>query len=90
MDKHTKPYRCNVGNCESGFTTSNDLSRHKASVHEMGNARYICQEGECRYRKFNKKTDDPAKKKHFVRKDNYMNHCRRMHQELDENILAKK
>ena len=37
MDKHDRPYKCNVKGCEKlqGFTYSGGLLRHEREVHKM-------------------------------------------------------
>ncbi|KAI2638942.1 hypothetical protein GGS26DRAFT_580676 [Hypomontagnella submonticulosa] len=83
--RHDKPFKCDVKNCtrREGFSTPNDLDRHKRSLHPDENAagsRYQCPIGACR-----------NKEKIWPRADNFRAHMKRVHQkelssdeELDE------
>lgn len=72
--RHSKPYRCEVRGCtrQGGFSTTNDLDRHKRSRHPelvtAGN-RYQCSLGSCK-----------AKEKLWPRADNFRAHLKRCHQ----------
>ncbi|KAI0206123.1 hypothetical protein F4808DRAFT_192479 [Astrocystis sublimbata] len=73
--RHRKPFKCDVDECArriEGFSTPNDLDRHKRSVHPdaptLGN-RYVCQIGNCK-----------SKAKIWPRADNFKAHLRRVHQ----------
>ncbi|KAI1251042.1 hypothetical protein MGN70_008103 [Eutypa lata] len=72
--RHTKPYRCDVPHCtrREGFSTSNDLDRHKRSVHPdtaaAGN-RYTCPMPSCK-----------SRGKIWPRADNFRAHLKRVHQ----------
>ncbi|KAI0392057.1 hypothetical protein F5Y17DRAFT_379394 [Xylariaceae sp. FL0594] len=72
--RHTKPYKCDVENCPrkvEGFSTTNDLDRHKRSVHPESDAtgdRYVCHLGQC-----------INKEKLWPRADNFKAHLKRMH-----------
>ncbi|KAI5858174.1 hypothetical protein GGS23DRAFT_616498 [Durotheca rogersii] len=83
--RHIKPFKCDVKNCprDGGFSTRNDLDRHKRSLHPdelaTGN-RYRCLLGLCK-----------DKKKIWPRADNFRAHMKRIHHiapitddELDE------
>ncbi|KAI1293961.1 hypothetical protein F5Y03DRAFT_411169 [Xylaria venustula] len=71
--RHRKPFKCDVKNCSrtQGFSTTNDLDRHKRSVHPgsqtFGN-RYVCQIGACK-----------SKDKVWPRADNFKAHLKRVH-----------
>ncbi|KAI0972294.1 hypothetical protein F4678DRAFT_471837 [Xylaria arbuscula] len=71
--RHKKPFKCDVENCSrtQGFSTTNDLDRHKRSVHPdsqtFGN-RYVCQIGACK-----------SKDKVWPRADNFKAHLKRVH-----------
>ncbi|KAI0452088.1 hypothetical protein F5B21DRAFT_353235 [Xylaria acuta] len=72
--RHKKPFKCDVKNCArriEGFSTTNDLDRHKRSVHPesqtLGN-RYMCQIGTCK-----------SKAKIWPRADNFKAHLKRVH-----------
>ncbi|KAI0406412.1 hypothetical protein F4802DRAFT_613323 [Xylaria palmicola] len=72
--RHKKPFKCDVKGCPrgiEGFSTTNDLDRHKRSVHPetqtLGN-RYVCQIGVCK-----------NKTKIWPRADNFKAHLKRVH-----------
>ncbi|KAI1737545.1 hypothetical protein F4680DRAFT_468084 [Xylaria scruposa] len=72
--RHKKPFKCDVNDCArriEGFSTTNDLDRHKRSVHPesqtLGN-RYMCQIGTCK-----------SKGKVWPRADNFKAHLKRVH-----------
>ncbi|KAI0911315.1 hypothetical protein F4823DRAFT_316108 [Ustulina deusta] len=72
--RHKKPFKCDVSDCPrriEGFSTPNDLDRHKRSVHPgsqtFGN-RYVCQIGACK-----------NKDKIWPRADNFKAHLKRVH-----------
>ncbi|KAI0182910.1 hypothetical protein EV127DRAFT_40829 [Xylaria flabelliformis] len=72
--RHKKPFKCDVSDCNrriEGFSTTNDLDRHKRSVHPeaqtLGN-RYMCQIGTCK-----------SKAKVWPRADNFKAHLKRVH-----------
>lgn len=73
--RHRKPHRCSYQNCsraKEGFSTSNDLQRHKRTVHnedELGGKKYICPHGNCQ--------NKPLKK--WPRADNFRSHLVRVH-----------
>jgi len=68
-----RPYLCDVPSCPrfvpgEGFTTLNDLERHSRSVHG-GSGQYIeCREPGC-----------PEAGKYFPRRDNFVDHWKRLH-----------
>lgn len=72
--KHTRPWRCNVSGCSriKGFTSKNDLDRHKRTVHSdqtVSGRAFVCNIGSC-----------AKKTKIWPRADNFRNHLERMHQ----------
>lgn len=82
--KHQKPFVCDYSNCKragQGFTTVNDLDRHKKSVHRIGlpSKSYQCASKTCR-----------NKEKIWPRLDNFKQHVERMHPEEDEIDLIKR
>ncbi|KAF2729087.1 hypothetical protein EJ04DRAFT_589820 [Polyplosphaeria fusca] len=82
--KHHKPFKCNQVNCRragKGFTTINDLNRHKKSVHRIGATQnsYQCASETCR-----------NKEKIWPRLDNFKQHISRMHRDEDESELIRK
>ncbi|KAK7191653.1 uncharacterized protein CC84DRAFT_598208 [Paraphaeosphaeria sporulosa] len=86
MLKHDKPHTCDVQGCRraaqgKGFTTINDLQRHKKSVHRIGVERdsYQCASEHCRNRG-----------KIWPRLDNFKQHISRMHRDEDEADLIRK
>ncbi|KAI1808123.1 hypothetical protein F4811DRAFT_559401 [Daldinia bambusicola] len=71
--RHDKPFRCTVEGCtrREGFSTPNDLDRHKRSLHPEEDAagdRYLCQVGPC-----------ASKDKIWPRADNFRAHMKRVH-----------
>lgn len=71
--RHLKPFTCDFADCKrgiQGFTTTNDLERHKKSVHRvnLGPGCYQCASETCR---------NPAKI--WPRLDNFKQHLERMH-----------
>jgi len=86
MLKHDKPHTCDVYGCRraaqgKGFTTINDLQRHKKSVHRIGveKGSYQCASEHCRNRG-----------KIWPRLDNFKQHINRMHKGEDEQELIRK
>ncbi|KAK8090113.1 hypothetical protein PG997_005074 [Apiospora hydei] len=71
--RHTKPFTCNVPGCgrTEGFSTPNDLDRHKRSVHPEESpvgSRFQCPHGPCK-----------NKDKIWPRADNFRAHLKRVH-----------
>ncbi|PVH99496.1 hypothetical protein DM02DRAFT_656337 [Periconia macrospinosa] len=86
MLKHDKPHVCDVQGCRraavgKGFTTKNDLDRHKKSVHRVGveKGSYQCASEHCRNRG-----------KIWPRLDNFKQHINRMHKDEDEHDLISR
>ncbi|CBX95699.1 hypothetical protein LEMA_P028510.1 [Plenodomus lingam JN3] len=82
--RHSKPFKCEEPNCKrhgEGFTTCNDLERHKKSVHciGLGAGSFQCASEKCR---------NPYKI--WPRLDNFKQHIERMHKEEDQIDLIKK
>lgn len=76
QQRHKKPFRCDFRDCprqKEGFSTTNDLDRHKRSKHPesetLGN-RYVCRIGACK-----------SKDKIWPRADNFRAHLKRMHKQ---------
>jgi hypothetical protein len=74
MDKHDRPYKCNVTGCEKlqGFTYSGGLLRHEREVHKMhgGTKKSLfCPFHDC------KRSSGAG----FTRKENLAEHIRRVH-----------
>lgn len=65
-----KPHKCDVQGCnrKEGFSTVNDLDRHKKSVHNLEGTRYQCRIGPC-----------SSKDKTWPRADNFRSHLKRIH-----------
>ncbi|KAI1822052.1 hypothetical protein F4861DRAFT_423210 [Xylaria intraflava] len=71
--RHKKPFKCDIEGCtrQDGFSTVNDLDRHKRSVHPGSQApgnRYVCSLGACK-----------TKDKRWPRADNFRAHLKRVH-----------
>jgi hypothetical protein len=82
--KHEKPFKCDRPKCkrrDQGFTTVNDLDRHKKSVHRVGllQKSYQCASESCR-----------NKEKIWPRLDNFKQHIERMHKGEHMNDLVKR
>lgn len=73
--RHIKPYKCTYETCskaQQGFSTPNDLARHKKTVHREHNDNdpfYICRHGSC----------SRKKEKLWPRADNFRSHLSRSH-----------
>lgn len=84
MLKHVKSFVCTEIGCKrdgKGFSTVNDLDRHKKSVHRIGVANsksYRCVAAGCQH-----------KHKVWPRLDNFKQHIERMHKAEDQFILIK-
>ena len=76
MLRHRKPFVCDVSDCsrrQEGFSTKNDLDRHKRSVHSdlsVSGPRFVCRLGACAAK-------DPPKL--WPRADNFRSHLSRIH-----------
>ncbi|KAL9030735.1 MAG: hypothetical protein Q9196_001161 [Gyalolechia fulgens] len=79
MDKHTRPYVCNLPGCEKvrGFTYSGGLSRHQREVHRQyggPKASYMCPHRDC------KRSTGSG----FSRRENLQEHVRRVHRQVSD------
>lgn len=78
MLKHEKNFICDERGCKragKGFSTINDLDRHKKSVHKIGienSKSYHCKAAAC-----------ANKTKIWPRLDNFKQHLERMHKDED-------
>jgi cytochrome c556 len=84
MLRHNKPFKCDIPNCRRGgrgFTTVNDLQRHKKSVHRINATEnsFQCASETCR-----------SKEKIWPRLDNFKQHIHRMHKDEDEGDLIRR
>ncbi|KAL8902548.1 MAG: hypothetical protein Q9207_004604 [Kuettlingeria erythrocarpa] len=86
MLRHEKPFKCEVPGCSKvdGFSTNNDLDRHKKSVHKImpknsSDRSFRCAARNC-----------PKHEKIWPRLDNFRQHCLRIHQEEDCEDLVRK
>jgi hypothetical protein len=76
QQRHMKPFKCDFPDCprqKEGFSTTNDLDRHKRSKHpesETTGNRYVCRIGACE-----------SKDKIWPRADNFRAHLKRMHKQ---------
>lgn len=85
MLKHVRNFFCSEPGCKragQGFSTINDLDRHKKSVHRIGisiSKSYRCAASEC-----------TNKEKIWPRLDNFRQHVERMHKDHDlSDLLAR-
>lgn len=84
MDKHTRPYVCNLPGCEKvrGFTYSGGLSRHQREVHRQyggPKASYMCPHKDC------KRSTGSG----FSRRENLQEHLRRVHRQVGDAEVEK-
>lgn len=85
MLKHNKEFVCDVPGCKragEGFSTVNDLDRHKKSVHKIGmnkSKSWQCASANCTNRN-----------KTWPRLDNFKQHIDRMHKDEDMLDLIKR
>lgn len=84
MLRHNKPWKCDYPNCRragKGFGTSNDLDRHRKSVHRIGALQnsWKCASENCR-----------NKEKIWPRLDNFKQHIHRMHPEEHQPDLIRR
>lgn len=85
MLKHEKNFVCGELGCKrdgQGFSTINDLDRHKKSVHKIGVTKsksYKCAASTC-----------TNKDKIWPRLDNFKQHIERMHKDEDSFELIKR
>lgn len=81
--KHTKPWKCEEPHCsrKDGFTTINDLTRHKKSVHKIGGMTksFRCVDERCK-----------NKDKLWPRLDNFKQHVTRMHGDRNMEDLIRR
>lgn len=85
MDKHTRPYVCNLPGCEKvrGFTYSGGLSRHQREVHRQNGgpkASYMCPHSDC------KRSTGSG----FSRRENLQEHLRRVHRHPEDVAVEKR
>jgi len=71
--RHSLPFECDVSGCsrDKGFTSKNDLDRHKRTVHNdrtVSGRTFVCSIGNC-----------AKKNKVWPRADNFRSHLERMH-----------
>ena len=86
MLRHTRPYKCQEPGCTNrdGFSTNNDLERHRKSVHKIApkntsDRSFRCAAPNC-----------TKKEKVWPRLDNFRQHCSRMHPKTDIEDLVRK
>lgn len=84
MLTHEKPHKCNIPGCTrtEGFGTTNDLNRHKASVHKIilsVSRKFKCAAPGCK-----------APGKLWLRLDNFKQHLERMHKGVDVDDMLEK
>lgn len=80
--RHSKPHKCEILGCtrKVGFTTKNDLDRHKKSIHQVYTGKsYMCAAPHC-----------AKKNKIWPRADNFRQHILRLHRECDVQELMDK
>ncbi|KAL8671475.1 MAG: hypothetical protein Q9168_004025 [Polycauliona sp. 1 TL-2023] len=86
MLRHEKPHKCDVPGCPKidGFSTNNDLDRHKKSVHKImpknsTDRSFRCAAINC-----------PKRDKIWPRLDNFRQHCLRIHPDEPCDELVRK
>ena len=86
ITRHEKPHKCDVLGCtrKEGFTSANDLDRHKKSKHNItpthGSDRsYKCAAEQCK-----------KKVKIWPRLDNFRQHVLKIHPEENTDVLIRK
>ncbi|KAL8736082.1 MAG: hypothetical protein Q9181_002568 [Wetmoreana brouardii] len=86
MLRHQKPFKCDVSGCTKvdGFSTNNDLDRHRKSVHKIMPNNSTDRSFRCAAR------NCPKKDKIWPRLDNFRQHCVRIHHDMDCDELVKK
>ncbi|KAL8652327.1 MAG: hypothetical protein Q9210_002749 [Variospora velana] len=84
--RHEKPFKCEVPGCSKsdGFSTNNDLDRHKKSVHKIMPQHSTDRSFRCAAR------NCPKREKIWPRLDNFRQHCLRIHSEVDCDELVRK
>ena len=94
MDKHGRPYKCAVADCNrlDGFASKGDLERHKKTVHRQlllheattqpSNSLYYCPEPSCI------RSSSSSSNNAFARKDHLQEHIKRIHKDLLPRHLA--
>lgn len=84
--RHGKPFVCREPDCTrtEGFSTKNDLDRHKKSVHHIVPPNTIDRSFKCAGNNCSKR------EKIWPRLDNFKSHCTRMHPKEDLDELVKK
>ena len=85
MLRHTRPFECQEPNCNRkvGFSTKNDLERHKKSVHKIAPKNSTDRSFRCAAK------NCPKKDKIWPRLDNFRQHCLRMHAAEDCEELVR-
>ncbi|KAL9101685.1 MAG: hypothetical protein Q9163_003089 [Psora crenata] len=86
MLRHLKPFKCEYANCSRqnlGFSTRNDLDRHRKSIHKVApgtstDKTFMCAAPNCR-----------NKDKRWPRADNFRQHCLRLHPDIDIEYLVR-
>lgn len=87
IKQHTRPYKCNIDECENqkGFPTLNDLERHKHSRHGIQTEGNRPKHKDCRCF-----VPGCPKAEHvFKRADNFKAHIKRMHSNDDVEKVMK-
>ncbi|KAI9657593.1 MAG: hypothetical protein M1821_002769 [Bathelium mastoideum] len=86
VTRHEKPHKCDVPGCtrKEGFTSANDLDRHKKSKHNIapthGSDRsYKCAAEQCK-----------KKSKIWPRLDNFRQHVLKIHPDENADVLIRK
>lgn len=83
--RHEKPFRCEIPDCtrKGGFSTRNDLDRHRKSLHKIvpktsTDKTYKCAAEAC-----------ARVTKVWPRADNFRQHCSRKHKDLHLETLVQ-
>ncbi|KAF1817601.1 hypothetical protein P152DRAFT_23973 [Eremomyces bilateralis CBS 781.70] len=81
MQKHQKPFKCELCGRSEGYSTKNDLARHQKTKHgiEDGRGYWYCPAKNCNKRN-----------KPWPRWDNFKNHVKKIHDDQDVDELLER
>ncbi|KAI0164419.1 hypothetical protein GGR52DRAFT_585745 [Hypoxylon sp. FL1284] len=90
MDKHELPYLCPQPGCSKTFASMGVLERHRGEVHRTG--KHASRAFHCGWRMCDPRrvVDGVHVGKEFARNDNMMDHRRRVHRSLLQEVVKEK